>query len=268
MTSIEEIANMYGVSITDARKIARVLDSEEFNGRSAEIIDLERVWKIWNTWQENSRRDLEKQALRLWAPVIEHGKKVGLRESEAIKWFKEEQTNFLRTGLKPSDNFIRLSMRQVGVVEDVGPSWRRMKYQWQKRKKRGGDRKYVVRRSAGLTLTSKLRKQVIDEEGDRCSYCHEFTDAPEVDHIVQTLGRYLNGSRNNLTVACPSCNKSKGGGDVLAWARTQGPSILWSVVELLKVRQLFVDECIYCGEVLTDNTLGMCDGCWSDVTAS
>jgi hypothetical protein len=268
MSTIEEIAAEFSVSLVEARQLAKVLRAWEHGYWAGEgRPNLDRARELWNEWQVNSRREDGARRERLWAPIVEYGKTVGLEEPDAIRWFKSEQTKFLRTGQRPSEDYIRLSVVRLGIVEDVETTWRRMKSHWRVRRRLGGDPKYVRRKTAGLLLSPKVKAQVIAEEGPQCQYCGVYTDSPEVDHIVQSLGSTLNGRRANLTVVCSPCNRSKGNQDVISWAQSQGSSIMARVEILLQTRQLIPYECIYCGEELADNTLGMCDGCWSDVMA-
>jgi hypothetical protein len=54
-----------------------------------------------------------------------------------------------------------------------------------------------------------IRRQVIDRDGDICTYCGEIADPICVDHIVplELDGRSV---LDNLCVSCKPCNSSKG----------------------------------------------------------
>lgn len=52
--------------------------------------------------------------------------------------------------------------------------------------------------------------------GDPCSYCGIFTLLPHIDHI-EAKAAGGDDEWDNLTVACDSCNTSKGASHLLLW---------------------------------------------------
>ncbi|MEH7456549.1 HNH endonuclease [Bacillus sp. JJ1127] len=49
-----------------------------------------------------------------------------------------------------------------------------------------------------------------------CQYCRKPTEDYQLEHIV-ALSKGGRNTLSNITVACPSCNRSKGSKDVLSW---------------------------------------------------
>jgi hypothetical protein len=66
------------------------------------------------------------------------------------------------------------------------------------------------------TEWNKIRKAIIDRDGTACSYCGADTGNPTVDHII-ALARGGTNDFSNLTVACKSCNSSKGAKSLEVW---------------------------------------------------
>lgn len=67
-----------------------------------------------------------------------------------------------------------------------------------------------------LAIPSSIRNEVAAREGERCSYCGA-TDRPlEYDHIFP-VSRGGTNDASNLTLACDSCNRSKGARTLAEW---------------------------------------------------
>lgn len=116
--------------------------------------------------------------------------------------------------------------QMAGVVEvltvELAP-YEAMKADIEASKRADSDRQKV--RNARMSISRKewnrRRRAVIQRDGYSCSYCGKETMQITVDHIVPL---YLGGSSDlkNLTVACHSCNSSKGRKTVEEWrARCQ-----------------------------------------------
>lgn len=75
---------------------------------------------------------------------------------------------------------------------------------WKRRKARVQQAKQDV-----VAATTALYIELIQESGSTCYYCGQLTSHPDVDHRVP-LSRGGKHMRDNLVVACPSCNRRKG----------------------------------------------------------
>lgn len=62
----------------------------------------------------------------------------------------------------------------------------------------------------------QLRQAVINRDGLSCRYCGQDSPSPQIDHVLPLA---LGGTNemSNLTVACRSCNASKGSKPLEAW---------------------------------------------------
>lgn len=65
-------------------------------------------------------------------------------------------------------------------------------------------------------IPTAVRLEVSARDGDVCSYCGSDTGPFEIDHIYP-YSRGGTHSPENLTVACRSCNRSKGARSVSDW---------------------------------------------------
>lgn len=62
----------------------------------------------------------------------------------------------------------------------------------------------------------KIRQEVFDRDGHRCTYCGEIAKALECDHVVPVSRGGLS-TMGNLVAACFSCNRSKGAKTLADW---------------------------------------------------
>lgn len=58
-------------------------------------------------------------------------------------------------------------------------------------------------------MPPSLRVAIIERDGGVCRYCGDEPETPHIDHIVPVV-RGGGNDEDNLCVACPSCNLSKG----------------------------------------------------------
>lgn len=65
-------------------------------------------------------------------------------------------------------------------------------------------------------IPANIAREVVQREGKRCSYCG-CTEGPfDLDHIFP-VSKGGSNDPSNLTLACQSCNRSKGGKTLLEW---------------------------------------------------
>ncbi|MFC3628234.1 HNH endonuclease [Paracoccus angustae] len=70
-------------------------------------------------------------------------------------------------------------------------------------------------------LPARVRREVMDRDGSVCAYCGD-TDGPfHIDHIFP-YSRGGSDDPENLTVACQTCNFSKGAMTVEEWGGANG----------------------------------------------
>ena len=70
----------------------------------------------------------------------------------------------------------------------------------------------------------EARASVLERDGNVCRYCGSETDSPHVDHITPRCKG--GGDRiENLVVACPACNLSKGGRTPDEWRQNPNGAV-------------------------------------------
>lgn len=61
-----------------------------------------------------------------------------------------------------------------------------------------------------------IQRQVLTRDGRRCTYCGDTSGPFDLDHILP-LSRGGSDEPSNLTLACATCNRSKGGRTLAEW---------------------------------------------------
>lgn len=247
MDSVEQLALKHSVSTKEAREIWRKNRAQGVHERfikslAAEHgVSLAEAEEIHQKRIEQNQQEKERRDQRFLGAIRRHGSEQGLTDLEVYTWLEEERLEYRRSGNKPSSDFIRIWGEQYG--QGVRESWKTLQitreyHQEFDRRRQGKKSKYQRRKAKGLSISDSLRKLVLSEEAKICNYCNESDAKLEIDHIYPALGT----NRENLTLACQSCNKSKSDLDPIKWAKTQGPSFLKRARALIEARGLKFDR--------------------------
>lgn len=67
-----------------------------------------------------------------------------------------------------------------------------------------------------FAIPARVQQQVLTREGKVCTYCGDTEGPFDFDHILP-VSRGGSGDPSNLTVACATCNRSKGARTLREW---------------------------------------------------
>jgi 5-methylcytosine-specific restriction endonuclease McrA len=71
-------------------------------------------------------------------------------------------------------------------------------------------------RPARFAVPGRIAASVVAREGRRCTYCGSTEGPFDLDHIFP-VARGGTNDASNLTLACASCNRSKGAKTLREW---------------------------------------------------
>lgn len=73
--------------------------------------------------------------------------------------------------------------------------------------------------------TLKEIEGLLSYQGNLCAYCNAPLDIYHVDHVIPLVSGGIN-TVDNLVVACPRCNLSKGSKNYKTWIKEQGLNLI------------------------------------------